>query len=258
MKYESVTVDGSQVLELVADAGALEAASDELFDDLDDNGNGLLERDEYLPSLMALALSLELGMPRRKHDEVEHLLTDAFNHLAFDSYAAYGQVGKSEFLEINRRALGEVAARLQSSPVTIEWAEFDGQDLRGLLTGCAEGDEGAEAKMAELSRRTFDAFKSDGAAALSKDELKRFLHRTVGEELSLPPLSPQHPSSYKMYDRTFSQVFDAADADHSGGVDLKEFSKLMALVLESIAQELSANPVVITRRTETHRASVQV
>lgn len=258
MRYESVTVDGSQVLELVGNAEGFKAVSDELFDDLDDNHNGILERDEYLPSLMALALSLELGMPRRQHEEIEHMLTDAFNHLDFESYAAYGQVHKQEFVEINRRALTEVAERLQNSPVTIEFAEFDGQILRDLLAGCEEGDEEAQAKVAELSRRTFEAYKSEGATALTKDQLKTFLHRTVGDELGLPPLSPQHgatKASHAMYDKTFSKVFDVADSDHSGGIDEEEFHKLMFSVLESVAEEMKARPVVVTRRTEAHRAS---
>jgi len=249
MKYNEVKLDGTSITQLLEQTEEYEAVIDELFEGLDSNEDGMISKSEFLPSLSALCLSVELSLPYRLREQAEHVLADSLAHIEFDMI---GEMNRDQFSEVIAESMRKVATHLDQHPVLYEFAEIDGAYARSLVSEDANGNAEATAKLDHMAEKLFADLDKDASNTLDENELSTWLCKLFGDDLHLLESIFTGPSSDGLNKATASaiDVFRASDKNGDGSLSLDEFRDLLVKVCKAIGEELEVNPVHITRRTE--------
>eukprot|EP00271_Cylindrocystis_brebissonii_P005735 TRINITY_DN17960_c0_g5_i1.p1 TRINITY_DN17960_c0_g5~~TRINITY_DN17960_c0_g5_i1.p1 ORF type:complete len:351 (+),score=95.49 TRINITY_DN17960_c0_g5_i1:192-1244(+) len=221
-------IDGSGLRSILESDNFLELALD-VFDSLDADKSGELDRDELRTAVHHLGL--DQGLPAAGSRPAADAIVD--DMLQKYAHGEQKVMKREEFVELLRAVLEGVVEALEAQPLVVahDVKVLTGAPIRKLLEN--------EDEFKKVAVEMFDEWDSDSDGSLSKAEVATGFQQ-LGLAFGLPP-----PASKEEAEKLFTAVFDAADFDHSGSVDLGEFTELIRALFEGIASELEANPIVI-------------
>lgn len=249
---ESATFDGELIFRLLDDKdapGTFDAMCESMFAELDADESGALSKQELRP--LIAGIGAEMGVPPEQPESAA-LFEAIFETADFDMSK---QIEVSEFKELMRSILQTMAENLRDAPVTVtssstaELDIFDGQALRALLD-----DTDRSGALKAAVEEQFKALDINEDGRLSLEELRSAINAmTASEDDVLPlPLTGEggNEKAARALTNSVTKVFEEIDTDHSGDVDIEEFTTHTRKVLGEVASLLEEAPIVIARTSE--------
>ncbi|XP_024520746.1 uncharacterized protein LOC9635487 [Selaginella moellendorffii] len=225
-------LDGSAFKGLLEDEDEFAMVAENVFDELDADNSGKLNRSELRSAVLQLVAAVGCPNPSAKPD-VEDLLTKLLSKYASQDSK---ELGQTQFAKLLQDVLQDLSETLASQPIVVvrDVKVLDGSNLRKVLHD--------EELFSDMAKDTFKELDSDKDGKLSKSEI-RPVFESRAAQWGLPPLDEDSA------DELYAQIFKEIDADSSGDVDEREFQSLMRALIESFAAQLKMNPILVDVET---------
>ncbi|EFJ07678.1 hypothetical protein SELMODRAFT_46894, partial [Selaginella moellendorffii] len=218
-------LDGSAFKGLLEDEDEFAMVAENVFDELDADNSGKLNRSELRSAVLQLVAAVGCPNPSGKF----HLST----YILLSKYASQDskELGQTQFAKLLQDVLQDLSETLASQPIVVvrDVKVLDGSNLRKVLHD--------EELFSDMAKDTFKELDSDKDGKLSKSEI-RPVFESRAAQWGLPPLDEDSA------DELYAQIFKEIDADSSGDVDEREFQSLMRALIESFAAQLKMNPIL--------------
>ncbi|KAL9673255.1 hypothetical protein QQ045_029509 [Rhodiola kirilowii] len=149
-------------------------------------------------------------------------------------------ISEETFLMEFKKAALDVAQRLKAQPVIVAHNEnvFDGSGIKRLLSNKFELDKVLNSAMQAIAQH------HDGK--ISKDHLPLAIN-AVAQSADLPPVG-----TFDQMDKVLTDSFKKLDLSDENTIDENEYKKTLTEVLESLMENLEANPITLTSDLVVH------
>lgn len=222
-------LDGSTIKALLDDEDEFAMLAESLFEELDTDESGKLNRSELGPAVMQLGL--EQGVPPpAAQPEADELITKLLAKYAEDGQQ---ELGQAQFAALLQTVLQDLAESLEKQPIFIirDVKILNGSHLRKML--------GDEKLLAEVADTLFQELDENKDGKLNTAEI-RPLFESQGSQWGLPS-----PEESEAVNELYGEVFKEVDTDHSGEVDKSEFQSLAKTLFEGFAEQLRLEPIMV-------------